>query len=284
MPSDKNSPMGMPSSAVTPADLQALGLTERESKVYLALVSRNGALPTEIPALSSVPRAKVYETLSRLLELGLVIEMPAGGRKRYEALRPDHAIDHLLLNQRADYERKRELGGQLAQNLLALYEANRGGPNPFDYFTAMKNPAQIIRRFDELQMQAKEEILVFNKAPYVVPERVNQVELDALKRGVKYRGIYEASETLNGAALERINLFVRAGEQARVHADLAIKLAVFDRKVSLFQLIDPFSPEHRTALVVEHPGMAEAFYKCFEKYWLEATALEEFLRTRRASK
>ena len=268
--------------SANPADLQALGLTERESKVYLALVARTGALPAELPELCSVPRAKVYETLQRLLRLGLVVEMPAGGRKRYEAVRPDVAVEQLIKNEHLELERKRAVGERLAEQLLSVFEASRGGTNPFDYFTAMQNPAQIIRRFDELQARAKEEIVVFNKAPYVVPERVNQAEFDALARGVKYRGIYEVSETLSGPALHRIQDFVQAGEDARVHPDLAIKLAVFDRKVSLFQLIDPISPEHRTTLVVEHPGMAQAFWKCFENYWREATDLGEFLKRRAA--
>jgi len=94
---------------VTAADLQVLGLTERESKVYLALIARNGALPTEIPALCSVPRAKVYETLHRLLNSVWSMKcqpVPASVTRRF---RPDHAVEHLLLNQQASMSARERL-------------------------------------------------------------------------------------------------------------------------------------------------------------------------------
>jgi len=112
-----------------------------------------------------------------------------------------------------------------------------------------EKPRADIRRFDELQSGAKEEILVFNKAPYVVPERVNQLEFDALKRGVQYRGIYEVTEALDTAALSRIKQLRHGGRTSASAPRSGHQLAVFDRRVSLFQLIDPGSPEHRTTLV-----------------------------------
>lgn len=268
---------------VEPADLQALGLTERESKVYLALVIKGAALAAELPALAAIPRAKVYETLTRLLNLGLLVEKPAGQRKRYEAVRPDIAIDHLLRQQTAVFEDRRKLGHEVTKRLVAVYESSQGEMNPYDYFTAMRNSQQIIQTWERLQREATNEVLVFNKAPYILPMSLNVLQLEAMRRGVVFRGIYEAAEAMDDAVLDSIMSYVEAGEIARVHPHLALKLAVIDRAACLFQLMDPNFPQHESTLLIEHPGMAEALRQCFEKTWLESIDIQEFIRQRKSA-
>lgn len=106
-------------------ELQQLGLTERESKVYVAMVSRGPVLPREIPALAAIPRAKTYETLHRLLHLGLITERRVERKKLYEAVRPDDAIQHLLTLSERETEARRQTGVRLEAQLMAVYHAGR---------------------------------------------------------------------------------------------------------------------------------------------------------------
>jgi len=108
--------------------LQELGLTERESKVYCALISREPILMTEISSATSMRQSKVSETLHRLLQLGLVIVRPVGRKKFYEAVRPDDAVQHLLLRNEKEMERRRQTAAQLEQQLMSVYNASRGAP------------------------------------------------------------------------------------------------------------------------------------------------------------
>ena len=52
--------------------LQGFGLNWTEARVYLALLANNPANGNQISRASGVPSAKVYETLNRLRELGMV--------------------------------------------------------------------------------------------------------------------------------------------------------------------------------------------------------------------
>ncbi|WP_034341560.1 TrmB family transcriptional regulator [Deinococcus misasensis] len=51
--------------------LQALGLTEYESKAYTALLALGRAAPARIARQAQIPRPKIYETLERLEARGL---------------------------------------------------------------------------------------------------------------------------------------------------------------------------------------------------------------------
>ncbi len=66
-------------------NLCSLGLTKYEARVYLALLRNNLSYGSEIQRISGVPGPKVYETLSALIEKGLVY--PAGSNPvRYQPL------------------------------------------------------------------------------------------------------------------------------------------------------------------------------------------------------
>jgi sugar-specific transcriptional regulator TrmB len=261
--------------------LQELGLTERESKVYCALISHQPILMTEISSVTSIRQSKVSETLHRLLQLGIVIVRPVGRKKFYEAVRPDDAVQHLLLRNEKEMELRRQTAAQLEQQLMSVYNASRGTPSAQDYFTFLQNPTQIIRLVEELESKAQSETLWFVKGPYVTDTSIHEAELQALRRGVRYRGIYEASEPGNREDWERNVLpYVKAGEEARVHPALPMKLAVLDRRVSLVGFMDKSFPEHRTTIVIENEGIAAAFAVCFESYWQQSVPIEVFLGSR----
>lgn len=267
-------------------ELQRLGLTERESKVYLALVDRGPSQPLEIQSVTSIQRSKIYETLHSLLQLGFIMERPVHKKKLYEAIRPDEVIQHLLLQRSREIDQCQRIGQQLEQRLTSVFNASYRERSAQDYFTFMQNPAQISRVWDEMRVNAESEVLTFVKAPYIYPSGGHDVEenikpeLDALHRGVHYRAIYQADELLND--LERVRQEVlpciAAGEEARIHPDLAIKLTVFDRRISNFGFIDEASPQRITSILIDNRRIAMAFAACFENYWQASSDLPETLR------
>jgi sugar-specific transcriptional regulator TrmB len=96
--------------------LTAIGFTEYEAKVYLALLRESPATGYQISKVSGVPRSMVYETLSRLHNQGVVLETVEGRATLYRPLRPDVLLDHY----KADHLR---LLSGLRSDMLALYEA-----------------------------------------------------------------------------------------------------------------------------------------------------------------
>jgi sugar-specific transcriptional regulator TrmB len=267
-------------------ELQRLGLTERESKVYLALVEQGPILPLEIQSITSIQRSKIYETLHSLLQRGFILERPVQKKKLYEAVRPDEVIKQILLERGREMDQFQVIGQQLEPRLSLQFEEAYRGRDAQDYFTFLQNPAQIIRIWDELHSGAEAEILTFHREPYIYPnneenpEVVNKIEMEALARGVRYRAIYQAKEVQHHQDWLRTMVMprVQAGEEARVFPGLAIKLTIFDRRVSYFGFIDETHQQRITAILIENRGIAAAFVASFEYHWQASTPLDEFLR------
>jgi sugar-specific transcriptional regulator TrmB len=99
--------------------LKSLGLTKYEALVYIALLKAAGATATEIHELSGVPRASVYPVLDRLVRKNLVSVSHTTPR-RFDAVRPDEGVDHLLQAVEADAARARKL-------LAKIYRERQAG-------------------------------------------------------------------------------------------------------------------------------------------------------------
>lgn len=264
-------------------ELQELGLSERESKIYLALLNSGPVLPVQILSMVSVPQSKIYEALKRLVQLGLVAEKPVDRKKLYIAVRPDDAIEHLIAQREQELAAYRQRGMQVKQDLMEMFDPTRVTPSAQDYFTFLKNQAQIRRLIEKLDSEAKTEICAFVKGPYEdsIETFADETEYEALKRGVRNRIMYEEVDANNEVFLKNMILpAVKAGEEARIHPNLPTKLMLFDSKVSLIIFMDEALPQQRTTIKIENKGIATFLKTCFESYWENSVTLDEFLRAR----
>ncbi|MGB9633545.1 MAG: TrmB family transcriptional regulator [Chloroflexaceae bacterium] len=100
--------------------LAALGLTEYEAKVYLALLSEHPATGYQISKSSGVPRSMVYEALGRLEGRGAVLKSEEEKATLYRPVSPAVLLDR--------YEREaRERAERLRAELMPLYNRQESG-------------------------------------------------------------------------------------------------------------------------------------------------------------
>ena len=72
-----------------------LGLSEYEAKIYVSLIEAGQAKARTLSVLSGVPRTKVYSVLRKLIDMGLVIEIP-GEPRRFSPTPPRIALRSYL--------------------------------------------------------------------------------------------------------------------------------------------------------------------------------------------
>ncbi len=70
-----------------------IGFSEYEARAYTALVGTNPATAYETAKISGIPTSKIYETLSKLVERGVVSIIERQGKKRYLPLDPDEFVE-----------------------------------------------------------------------------------------------------------------------------------------------------------------------------------------------
>lgn len=89
--------------------LKEFGFSQYESKVYETLVSSNQPMDVNMVAKhSSVPKAKIYEVLSRMIDKGMIMEAISEKKKMYTALSLDIAVERLTAEFQQNIEKFKE--------------------------------------------------------------------------------------------------------------------------------------------------------------------------------
>ncbi|MEM2089996.1 MAG: helix-turn-helix domain-containing protein [Candidatus Pacearchaeota archaeon] len=140
------------------------GLNVYESKVWLALLSKNGASVGEIAEISGVPRSRVYDVLKSLEKQGFVIAK-LGKPIKYIAVKPAVVVEKLKTNvMKEAKERIEELNN--VQNISEFKELEQlysKGIEPVDLkelSSAIRGNANIYNHLKELITGAKKEVIL----------------------------------------------------------------------------------------------------------------------------
>ena len=75
--------------------LQTIGLTENESKVYVALLNTGNATSSKIVSAANISGGKIYETLDKLYKKGFVSISNINGIKHFQATKPQVILTYL---------------------------------------------------------------------------------------------------------------------------------------------------------------------------------------------
>jgi sugar-specific transcriptional regulator TrmB len=248
--------------------LMKLGLNRYQAKVYIALIQRPVFTASELAEVADIPRARVYDTLESLIDLGFCSKLP-GTILRFVAAHPRDAIETLLREQ----ERRAEQARALADELTTIFEESRGEQDPLDYIEVLRDNSQINQRLARFENESIREILIFTKPPFSTAMAENDAGLEALRRGVRVRSLYEKEILQDPASVADIARFVTAGEEARFVDRLPLKLAIFDLARVILPLQDPIPDRiSQTALVIHHPSLARTLAMAFDVLWQEASS------------
>lgn len=250
--------------------LQALGIGRDDETVYRALVRVGETVTADLAAAAGRSPTMVTAALSRLEAMGLVTR---GAGDQVAAVRPDLAIQALVAEREAALQRS----AVAARVLAAEYRAERPEPPHVDVADIVRGRAALQARYRQLQLGAREEVLTFDRPPYVAVLGVNEDEIEQLARGAASRGLYAAAALEVPGQLDWLKAAVAAGEEARVLPDLPLKMSIADRKVALLPLtMDPASVG-TIGLLIGPSALLDALVVLFETLWERAVPLDRVL-------
>jgi sugar-specific transcriptional regulator TrmB len=257
--------------------LTRLGLTTYEAKAYAALIRRDSSTAAQVARLAGVPRQRIYDVLSSLVEKGLASTRP-GQAVKYAATPPKSAVEYLVAFHRqnlAELERDAE---RLVEQLGPAYRAGREKTDPLEYIEVLRDRRAINERFNELQAGIKHEILVFTKPPYATPPQEEDVGVE-VARTHEARSVYELSVFDDPRIADGVRRFIEAGEQARFVPELPLKLVIIDETIVMFGMQDPVvgsaDGSDLTIVVVEHPSLAKVLKIAFDAVWSRGLTFDE---------
>jgi sugar-specific transcriptional regulator TrmB/DNA-binding CsgD family transcriptional regulator len=243
--------------------LETVGVMPSEEETYRALLAAPGCTVSELADRLGRDEVDVAASVGRLDELGL-LTCTSDQPTRLLPARPDVAIDALVAVRRAELDRVRAEARVMLSELRAQ-EQHR----PENLVEVIVGQEAIAARFAQLLNGTQHQLLVLDRPPYAaeVKESDSMVR-GLLQEGVVVRGIYSPDSLDLPGGLDEAYSAADAGETSRVHPQVPMKLAVFDRRAALLplsvdQLVD-------SALVVHPCALLDALVEMFTLLWDQA--------------
>jgi hypothetical protein len=236
-----------------------------EQQAYRLLLRWAGAGADDLAALAGIGTGEAAALLEALRDKGL-----ATGGPPFDALPPDVALGEALLKEQQDLEAAR----RMVASLIEEYRTTARRRSADHLVEIVVGAAALRERLREMQDSARDEILWFCRAnPLAMQGPDNVEETGALKRGVRYRAIYERGLLEKPGELASIIEAVGLGEQARALPSLPVRLAIADRSLAICPLVPDgeWGVAEPTAAFIRSGELLGALVALFESYWERAT-------------
>lgn len=254
--------------------LAELGLSQNESRLYVALLRLNDATAAELAKASGVPRPKVYESLGALETRGF--SSTVGDRvTRYRPVPPNVALPDWIRHRDHERATRSEREQALSETLVRLLPAPEERiAQPPDYLEAISGRARLSEALEDLVGRAEQTVWMMMQPPWLQPRsRWNRAEVAAVRRGVQVRVIY-SPESLRDST--RYAALLQAGAACRTLPEIPMKLLLRDGVEALLSLRDTRTGDQTiTTVAVRHPDLARPLGLLYRQEWERATPIAE---------
>ncbi len=237
--------------------ISPLGLTEKEARVYIALLQLGNGSAYGVAMKSGLKKPTAYVILDELVEKGLAYYIPREKRKRYAAISPEE----LMQKAEARFVAARET----LPELLSLYKDNTGQQKARTlYFDGVGGMRQALE-YREKELRGKEIIGFFASASQASPEVLQlffEWNAHHKKYGTKLRGFTTTDESLEGIIKDNgpehysnLKVLPREAYAPTVSIDSALDFVRIDL-LGASQIV-----------IIESLDFAQSFRQIFELAW-----------------
>jgi predicted transcriptional regulator len=249
-------------------DLRILGVPETEEELYRLLLSNGPSSQGRLAKLSGKTGSLVRDAVASMEAKGMV-SRTAHQRPLLVAASPESALESLIAQRTLDLDRARAAASDLARDFHSL----RDRLDPGEIVQLITGPEAIVEWATNIQRGAKEEVLLFDRPPYVAGGGPNFLELELLKQGVKYRVIYDRTALEWPGQIEQLREITGAGEEARIIDNLPTGMAISDRRLAMLPLQTPGGRRVPERILVHPSPLLSCLIQLFESCWQRATAV-----------
>ncbi len=270
-------------------NLEALGYTNYESRVFVALFTGNYMTTTEIAKSADIPRSSAYEILKDFTKQGICNEIETSSVVRYQLIDPKVVEDKIELEIHEAYKSKISKLKYSFDKLEPLFKQSETPAEKIDVelikgFNKHRNV-----KFLNLLKNAQKEVLFMIRLEGNVSHELDEAAISLYKKGGVIKSIYEAAynfkvnmggvwqSVTSGGLVEVCRNFEKQGEKVKISEKIFQNMAIFDRQVVFVSLVDPSMPRYnRSDIIVKNENYANSMAEYFNSCWDKSFTLEEF--------
>lgn len=242
--------------------LQELGLTEYQSRAYIAIVNLVDDRPSKIVEESGVPQARIYDIIDDLSEMGLVEIHEQSGGKTVSAPSPEIALESFKERHVDQFSSTVDL---VSGELKKTHERERTTEGSVTILSHEKSANRHMRRAIE-----EAEWWISLSLP---PDRYEKLEpeiRDALDRGVTVRLVVATSDIGENVEAEEFPNALRV--RTRQISDV---LVAADRTYGVYSGELPTNSSSRSYHVVTNQNLVLQFQHYYEQIWTSSRTVQE---------
>ena len=240
--------------------LQELGLTEYETRTYIALVENGPMTASEISEVAQVPYSKVYEILGALDQKGF-IEVHGGRPARYVAKSPATALESIRLLMERKMKGYEEL---VLSELMPIYE-KRGAREKPDIWI-LRGEESILGKLKEVAARSEHELLI--AAPILTKPLIES--LQPLVTAARARGC-EVHVMVSKVADQKLVRRLAEVAEVRRREQMFGGGVISDSREVVIVFAEEEGVGGFIAIWSDHPGLAKYAKNYFEYLWNDAT-------------
>ena len=249
--------------------VREFGLTEYQARVYLALLDLGTATASQIPAISRVPRTRIYATMQQLHEKGLVEIVPETPLK-YAPVPFGDFVTH-----RAQEFREKAEALETSLPVLATEFSVVGGETVEEAgrFEAVYGRRNARERLIKMYSMAKGEAygIGTTKSPGRIMRAFGSILIEKAKEGVKLKYAFPVTEE----SRKDVDVLEKYAEVRNIDFSMPVFMHVVDRKEFLMSHPipddDSYSRGDDIAIWTNDTAIAGAMHAMAEKIWSTGT-------------
>lgn len=239
--------------------LKKLNLSEKEARVYLALLELGPSTPYKIAKRSRLKRPTAYVIAEELVEKGLIVQVTGEKKKLYMAQSPETYFN--------DVEQRLRTAKKSLPELMALQRKTSEKPNIL-YFEGVEGLKQAYD-YRLKEMHNKESVGFFARATEIDPELSEKVFFPwseyKKEHHIDVRGF-----TADDISLQDYNKFftTKSGEGKLLARFLPSSVYTADSSLEIFDWgVRIVIMDSKQALIMESQKFARSMKEIFELLW-----------------
>ncbi|MBU2589957.1 MAG: hypothetical protein KJ939_02765 [Nanoarchaeota archaeon] len=241
--------------------LKKYGLTEYESKVYIALVKQGLSSAYEISKKSTVPYGKIYPVLASLEEKKFIRKL-SGKPQRFVALDPKLVIEEQVRKKEQELLMFKQQSEKSIKELGSL--SQKKYEEPLENIRIIEGYKNYLNLSVELHKKAKKCWCSISELSTYKPHI--DAYKDCIKRGIKVKMLVSIPE----ATPDKIKLWKKVGIELRGVQLQPTKFSIIDNESVTLRLT---RQKKYISLWIQNPALAEIMNGYFQTLWVNAKPL-----------
>lgn len=246
------------------SDLQKLGLTTEEAKIYLVILELGGAGVSTIAKRANVHRVSCYHTLENLIKKGLLSTQIKNRIKYFSSENPEKIVH--------EQEEKLEKAKALLPQLLSITNALAFKPK-IHFYEGIEGIKNI---FEDILKSAKNEILGYTNLKSLgelFPDYLKQYNKKKVEKNIKTRFISPYSKE----AIQYLEKFYPKNFDRNLveiifvnpeEFNFETEISIYGNKVAIMSL----DPKESIGVLMESPVLSRTERAVYNLAWLGATS------------